>query len=256
MNEIQKQKLEQIIADGYEFKFGDYIGKGFNLMQANMGNFIGFILIFFIISVVANFIPIIGGLANSLVISPCLMAGFYIVAHKVDQGQATQFSDFFKGFDYWGQLALSVLIISLITIGAMIPFLVTVGTSGFITYFIEIQSDPFTTPPAFPFWTLIFILPLVYLVVAYTWTTMFIVFYKMEAWAAMEMSRRMVTKQWFIIFLFGFVIALIAGAGAIALFVGLLFTAPAMLCAQYAAFADVTKLMEEAESDIVDHLVD
>ena len=49
---------------------------------------------------------------------------------------------------------------------------------------------------------------------------------------------------------------LLASVGIILLLVGILVTYPIMLCSQYAAFADVTRLMEEEESDIVDHLVE
>lgn len=253
MNEIQQRKLEAIIEDGYQFDFGEYIGKGFSLMQKNMGNFIGFALVAGLIVMVANFIPVIGALANNFVLIPAFTAGFYLVAHKVNQDQATQFNDFFKGFDFLGQLALAVLLQSLIMLAAAIPMGIGLFASGMFSNLMDSSFDP---SAAFPFWVLIFLIPVIYLAVGYGWTMLFIVFYKMEAWPAMEMSRKIITKQWFMIFLFGIVIGLLAGLGAIALIIGLLFTIPAMLCAQYAAFADVTRLMEETESDIVDHLVE
>lgn len=252
MNEVQQKKLEGILESGYRFDFGDYIGKGFDLLQRNMGNFVGFTLVFILISLVCNFIPILGPMANGLILTPAFTVGYYLVAHKVNREEPTQFNDFFKGFDYLGQLALAVVLQSLIMAAAFIPFFAaTFSSIGFATL-----MDPVASPPDnFPFWTLILILPVIYLGVAYSWTYLFITFYKMDAWAAMEMSRKMITKQWFMLFLFSIVLGILVFAGIIALVIGIIFTIPIFYCAQYAAFADVTRLMEEAEDDIVDHLV-
>jgi hypothetical protein len=87
---------------------------------------------------------------------------------------------------------------------------------------------------------------------------MFVVFYKMSFWDAMEASRKVISKNWFMIFLFLFVTGLIAGAGIILLCVGILVTFPAYLCMNYAAFADVTQLGTQPEKgdDIEKHLVE
>jgi hypothetical protein len=77
----------------------------------------------------------------------------------------------------------------------------------------------------------------------------------MQAWEGLEWSRQIITKKWFTFFGFSFLLGLIAVSGILLLVVGLLFTIPPVIIAQYVAFADVTKLDEEIEEDISDHLI-
>ena len=92
-------KCEKLITDGYEFKFGEYINKGFDIFKKNAGGFIGYLLIVMVIAIVASLIPIVGSLANAI-ISPALYAGFYIVGKKIVHDEPYEFKDFFKGFDF------------------------------------------------------------------------------------------------------------------------------------------------------------
>lgn len=78
-------KIRDLINNGYEFKLGDYISRGFALMQANLGGFIGFFLIYALIALVLAFIPFVGSLA-SMVVTPVLTIGPYHVAHLMDKG--------------------------------------------------------------------------------------------------------------------------------------------------------------------------
>lgn len=257
MNENQQKKLQEVLDYGYQFRFGAYIGKGFELFQRNAGGFIGFAFVAGLIIVVVSLIPIIGSIASGFFLSPALLVGAYLVAHKLNKGESTEFSDFFKGFDFIGPLAAATFVMFLIIMASLAPMFIAWGTSGFFSWFIDAQSNPFGAgePPFFPAWSLLFAIPAVYLSIAYGWATMFIAFYRMGFWEALEMSRKLITKQWFTIFLYTLALALLASAGLLLLLVGIFVTYPIMLCSQYAAFADVTRLMEENESDIAEHLV-
>lgn len=249
MESTVQQKLQRILDQGYEFRLGDYIGQGFSLFQKQIGLFMGFTLVFFLIVIVANFVPIVGPIAVNLFLTPPLICGFYLVADKLRRGESVVFNDFFKGFDSLGPLALAALVMGLIYVICMVPVFAVVGFSLFLGDFSSLDH--------FPFWAFLLVAPLVYLAIGYSWTNMFIVFYKMEFWPAMEMSRKIITKHWGMIFLFSIVIGLLAGAGFIALGIGILATVPVALIASYAAFADVTRLAEVDNADeIVDHLVD
>ena len=262
MNENRLAKIEAIINEGYDFKFGDYISRGFDIVKKNWGGFIGFTILFLIITVVISFIPIVGTIANSLFIAPALTVGFYIVAHKLWKGENTEFGDFFKGFDHIGQLALTALVQSLIVLASMIPFFFVIKDSGLIQWYIDLMSDPVgmqgSVPPTPPAWSFLLLLPTIYLAVSYSWSYMFVVFHKMQFWDAMESSRKLITKKWFMFFLFYIVVGLIGGLGIIVLCIGLLFTLPAVYCMQYAAFEDVTQLNAEGggeNDDIEQHLI-
>jgi hypothetical protein len=257
-----KAKIEEIIRNGYDFKFGDYLSKGFSLLQKNLGGFIVFTLVFIILSAVINFIPFIGWLANSLFISPALTVGFYLVARKLDLGKNTEFGDFFKGFDFVGQLAITALVMTGIILATLIPFYFAGGGSEFMNWYLEILKNPATAAenpvPDIPSWSVLLVLPAIYLGIAYSWSYMFVAFYNMSFWDAMESSRKLITQKWLIYFAFMIVLGLVAAAGFILLCVGILAAIPAIYCMQYAAFADVTKLNSETGNtdNIEQHLVE
>lgn len=249
MESTIQQKLQRILDQDYEFRLGDYIGQGFSLFQKQVGLFMGFTFVFFLIVMLANFVPIVGPIAVNLFLTPPLICGFYLVSDKIRRGESVVFNDFFKGFDSLGQLALAALVMGIIYMISLVPVFAVVGFSLFMGDFSSLNH--------FPFWAILLLVPLFYLAIGYSWTNMFIVFYKMEFWPAMEMSRKMITKHWGIIFLFSIVVGLLAGAGIIALGIGILATLPIALAASYSAFADVTRLAEaESADEIVDHLVD
>lgn len=260
--EDNKAKIDRIINEPIDFKFGDYISRGFEIFQKDMGGFIGFTFVYFLIAMVISLIPYLGSIANSIIVGPALMAGAYLVARKLDRGERTEFGDFFKGFDYTGQLALAALVTSLIVLISLVPFGIVCWNSGIVEWYQEVLANPANPPTDLPemppFWSFFLVLPALFLSVAYAWSYFFIVFYRLDFWEAMEASRRLLTKHWLIYFLFVFVIGLIAAAGIILLCVGILATFPAMLCMTYAAFADVTKLNAEPDpgEDIEKHLVD
>ncbi len=253
--ENSPNKIRNLIENGYEFKLGDYISRGFSLIQANLGGFIGFFLIYMLISVVLNFIPFVGGLAL-LVISPVLTIGPMHVAHQMDKGRTPDFNAFFKGFDRLGDLFLTYLLQVLILVGVMLPGIILLISTLGMSIFAGLDSGDvgdvnFGLTAA---GVLLILLPALYFGISYAWSLPLVWFYNMKPWPALETSRRLIGKNWFMMFVFLIVCGLIAASGLILLGVGFLFTAPAMALAQYAAFADVTRLNEEEEaSDIIDH---
>ncbi len=195
-----KQKTEHLIQQGYETDAGSYIRRGWEIFQDNMGLFVAYTLIMFLIGILSAFIPF-----GSLLVSGPLTAGFYIVANKISKGEPYEFGTFFKGFDFFVPLLLYSLISGIFVALGLVAL----------------------------------ILPGIYLAVAYTFVPLFIVFGKMEFWDSMEFSRNMVTKKWWDIFGFVLLLVLINIVGALAFVVGLLFTIPITYCAIYAAFEDI-----------------
>ncbi|HFA52058.1 MAG TPA: hypothetical protein ENJ95_23830 [Bacteroidetes bacterium] len=268
MYEDQNSKIEQIISEGYEFKFGDYIGNGFNLLQKDFGNFFLFSLVSIIIMFVVALVPILGIIADVVLVSPALIAGLYIFAHKLHRGEPTEFSDFFKGFNYAGQLVLVTITAFLVGQILSIPYYIANSELyyWYIDIFKAIQDSPqdaaslmaeIGDPPQAAFWTNLLMIPSIYIGIAYAWAVPFVIFYKLSFWDALETSRRLITKRWWIIFAFMIVIGLIAGAGIFVFCIGLLASFPAYICMNYLAFEDVTQLNVEGETegDIEQHLV-
>lgn len=258
MTEPQRNRLNTLIEEGYRFDLGNYISQGFALFQKSAGNFIGFAFLAGMIIVIASLIPLIGSLLTNLVLTPALMVGGYLAAHKLNQDEPLDFGTFFRGFDYLGQLALAALVTNLIILACFIPILLVWYMGGSLNFFWELYLNPLAEPevPSFPLWSLLLLAPVLYFSIAYSWSYHFIVFYEMEFWDAMETSRKVIGKQWGLFFLFLFILGLLVGLGVLLFFVGVLVTFPILICANYAAFAEVTGLLEEAEDDLVEHLID
>lgn len=243
------ERIREIQNRGYDFAFGAYIERGFNIFGKQAGLFIAFTLVFMAIVGFTSIIPIVGPLAANLVLSPCLLVGYYLVAHKINAGERQiEFGDFFKGFDHLGKLMVVAIFTSLILAASAIPFGVFIFASIF-------SGDLLSA--VFPFWTFVLLIPSIYLAIAYAAAPFFAVFYNMEAWEAMESSRKVVSKKWFTVFLFSIVLGLIAALGMVVLFVGLLVAIPVITLAQYEAFSDIMQLEQEENEDdeVLRHLV-
>jgi uncharacterized membrane protein len=209
------EKVERLATEGYQFNLSYYISEGYELFKRNVGGFILFILVFFAISLALAFIPILGSLA-SIIINSALIAGFYMAAKKIKNGETVEFGQFFDGFKLGAPIFLVGLISQLL--------------AGFAT--------------------LLLILPGIYLAVAYIFATLFVTFHKMDFWPAMEASRRVISKKWFSMFGFVLVLGLINLGGAIVLGIGMLVTIPITLCAIYVAFEEIVGTgTEETEEE-------
>jgi hypothetical protein len=237
------ENLERIIKSGYEFRLSDYLSTGFNILKKNIGGFVVLTFVMLAVIVVVNFIPIVGNLATQLILSPVFAAAYYIVSHRIQEGNEPQFGDYTRGFDFVGQLALAAAAISLITLISLIPFFMSIPFSEFFDWYTEFLENPQTTtpPPYIKPVSLLLLIPAIYFGVVYYWTYLFIVFHRLSFWPAMEMSRKLITKKWFAFFGFFFVVGLMAVAGLIVFCIGFLASLPLIFCCNYAAFEDITK---------------
>ena len=87
-----------------------WYGKGFEHFKANAGTWIGMVLVFAVIALVLNIIPLIGGLIMNILF-PVFFGGFMLACHAYDQGKPVQFDALFEGFkDKFGSLAILGLI--------------------------------------------------------------------------------------------------------------------------------------------------
>jgi hypothetical protein len=195
-----KKRAEELIARGYETDAGKYISKGYSIFEKDMGKFIGYTALFFLITTASSFVPF-----GPIFLSGHLTAGFFIVARKINKNEPYDFGAFWKGFDFFVPLMLYTLISTIL------------GTLALIA----------------------FIIPGIYLFVGWAFAIPFIIFGNMEFWDSMEYSRKLITKKWWNIFGFLLLLMLINIAGAMVFFIGLLFTVPITYCAMYAAFEDI-----------------
>lgn len=196
--------LEKLISDSYRMDTARYFTVGWDLFKSDLGGFLSFGVLFFLINMGLSFIPIIGNIAT-MIVTPALAMGFFIVAAKKLKQEPTRFEDFFKGFNYFIPLAL---------VGLVSSALITVGL-------------------------VLLVLPGIYLAVGYLFAYMLVVDRKLPFWDAMESSRKIANKNWFT--LFGFFLALLAIniVGAMAFMIGLAVTTGISFCILTAAYEDI-----------------
>ncbi|MEM1308270.1 MAG: hypothetical protein AAGF98_02000 [Cyanobacteria bacterium P01_H01_bin.153] len=210
----------------YQFKMGDYISRGWEIFKSNALLFIGFTLLVFVgLGIISAILPYPLGSGNwedgqggigivSSILLNLLIPGIYLVAFQIARNRTTAFGDFFKGFNR----ALPILLLAFI--------------SGFLVFVA----------------TLCFLLPGIYLGVAYMFSLPLLLDKNLDFWPAMETSRKLITKKWFSFFGFAIVLGLINLGGLILLGIGLIVTFPLTVCAQVAAYEDIVGLNSVADS--------
>jgi uncharacterized membrane protein len=181
------------------------LSRGWNLVLENPGPLIGGTLLVFCGFFVLQFVPTLGWMATLVLTGP-VMAGLYYTFLRRIRGETVGAADVFNGLqDNFLQLSLAGFISSL---------LVAIGFA-------------------------LCILPGIFLVICYMFVLPLAIDKKLEFWAAMEVSRRVVQAQWFTFFGLGIVCVLVVIAGALACLVGLIVALPVFIATIAYAYEDV-----------------
>jgi hypothetical protein len=191
----------ELIARAGKLDIGNCLDGGWQLLKQHFWPLVGATFVVMVVAAVAGALPMIGILV-SLLLGGVFNGGLYYYYLKKLRGQPAEFGDAFSGFSLaLVPLMLATLVVTLITV------------AGFV----------------------LLILPGIYLAVAYTFTYLLVIDRKLEFWTAMEVSRRVVTAQWWRIFgllILGFIITLL---GLVGLVIGIFITLPiatgAVVCA-------------------------
>lgn len=230
--------LQQKLEEGYSFRTMDYISQGFHWFGKNPGPYIGYLLLSFIILMIAGIIPLGGTL-----ISGPITAGYILYAHQQRKGNA-MFDNFFHGFNHFlpllGYTILSSIIIVAPIFVTMIPFFGMLSMNG--SSEAGIPSIFFILVP------LIFIVVLL-LSIGLVFAMPMIVIGGFGVIDAISGSFKLAFKNFGSIFGLAFLLFLINILGALCLIVGLLVTIPASAIAMYSAFHDVFEIDNEDSGD-------
>ncbi len=246
METVSQNKIDDLIENGFALKVSEYISGGFQMVKDNLGPFIGFTVLMFIINSAAGMVPF-----GAVAVGAPLSAGLFIAANKVSRGYELQFADFFKGFEYFGQLVVYTLLLVLMFAALAVPM----GIMIFSMVAMDFNEGP-AILIGLVFGLAIFAVA-IYLAVSFMWAPYLIVFGKKKAWESMETSRNIIKNDFWNFLGFGLLLGFINLAGLLCFGVGLLYTIPATACALYLAFEDVTDLrLENSGTYIEDHLVD
>lgn len=199
-------QIEKLFQQFPEFSIQESIYKGWELFKVQWLNTIAFSMLVFTIQGFSTFYLKDYALLVSVLISPLLTAGFFLVANRISRGVEVSFANYLDGFSYWGIL------------------IVTSFISGILTFF----------------GILALVIPGIYLAVAFMFGIPFALFSGMDFWTSLEFSRKLITMNWWKFF--GFLIVLIGLniLGFLFFFVGLLVTIPVSYFAIYSIFEELT----------------
>lgn len=212
------------------FKLGDYLSKGFEMMKKDFGN----IFVAFLCCMVMGIIPFCGMLG---------VGNFYQYLRKLNQGQQASPGDVFN-FDKF----MPYFILQLILIGGFmliyIPFMILMPV---IAYSQGEDSSPML---------LLFMIPYMIIMIAVFLYFGLKGFYILalislkditDIKTAWNVSKIMTKGNLLSIFIFSFLLTLIMYAGAFACGIGLLATMPFVYVANYFAYEDAMNQIERDE---------
>lgn len=256
MNASLQSKINDLANNGYDFDGSKYISMAWENFKKVPGMYIGYLFLFLAISTLLGVIPYsIGDL-----ITPIFGVGFALFAADIQQNKEGDFSRFFDGFKSKPLHLVLVALISILGIGVFfIPLLAYLGFGEVFDLFSgsSMDFDLFSDINSGMAVGLGFLcaIPAIYLGIAWSWASFFVVFKGLDFWPAMEASRRIISKRWWSYLGFSFLLGLIVLAGALCLFVGLVVAIPVVTIAPYIAFEQIVGL-DDHEIDIIDHLID
>jgi hypothetical protein len=186
---------------GVVIDIGSAVSRGWALVRDNMGLLVGASLLGWLITIGLAFVPVVGW-----VVGIVLLGGLDYMFIRRIRGEAVQIGDVFAGFNLaFLHLALAGLVKWLLT------------SLGFV----------------------LCILPGIYLAVAYVFALPLVIDKRMEFWPAMEVSRQVVHRHWWSIFVLVIVLWIIACVGFLACFVGALITIPVASAALMYVYEDL-----------------
>ncbi len=195
---------EEIIARGFEVDIGRCVSRSWELMTKNFWLVVAVTAVAGIAESVVSAIPYLGVLAGPAFMG-VLHGGLSMMFLKLVRGQKADFSDAFAGFSVaFAPLALAGVITVLLTSVGLFCCLV----------------------------------PGIYLAVAWIFTLPLIADKKLDFWAAMELSRKVATHQWWPLFGLVMVNILLLFAGVVCCLVGVFIAAPVTLGAIVYAYED------------------
>ncbi|MDX5478640.1 hypothetical protein [Fontibacter flavus] len=204
---MSRDRLALIRERGYDFDIAGIIEKAWQMFWVQPLLSISYTLLIFSLQLISVAYLKDYAFLYALLLAPPLYAGYYLVANKISRREQITYPDFLMGFNYYWP------VFSIWLIGQLITGL------GIIA----------------------FIIPGIYLAVAYSFSVLMAIFGGFDFWTALEESRKLITVRWWKFLVFTLVLLVINLLTILTLGLGLLITIPLTFYATYILFEDLTK---------------
>jgi hypothetical protein len=217
------------------------LDRSFALWKSHFLALVGATLLVVFVQMIISFIPVVGSLAG-FVLNGVFYGGLYYFYLGKIRGEERKISDVFAGFSRaFVPLMGATLLTNIIFLAIALIFFRPLVSALFAA---AKEGSPHLPelPPATPLSLLsmlVGVILLAYISVAWAFTFGLIIDKRLGAWTAMEVSRRVITRQWFRVFIVGLLGGLLAMLGLIGLFVGVFLTLPLAFGALLYAYEDL-----------------
>jgi MFS family permease len=257
-------EINEILQRPQTVNIGQYLNRATDLFGRKAGELIGFTFLYFIITIAVQQIPYIGPLIGGLIAS-VILAGFYFFSFKLMRGQEPEFGDFFLGFKnnhLWPIVLVNLFIGLLVGFISLLSFaFIVLGfyrpLANLLDRFREQSPAAASEIPALPelpipegittiflVLGLLLLIPVTYLSVCYIFAPLLVIDRRLGAWQAMETSRKLVNKNWFLWWVFTILQGLIVVGGICACYIGVIFAMPVVACSTAAAYEHIVGLSQ------------
>jgi hypothetical protein len=204
---MSKEKLALLRDTGYDFDIKEIFFRAWQMYLKEPLQSSAFVMFILSLQLLAYLYLKDFAFLQGIFLAPPLYSGFYLVANKISLKQQVVYPDFFKGFNFY------IPVFSIWLIGQILTAL------GLV----------------------LFIVPGIYLAVAYSFSVLMAIFGGFDFWTALEESRKLITVRGMKFFLFTLVIIVINVLALLTFGLGLLVSIPVTYYATYIIFEDLTR---------------
>jgi uncharacterized membrane protein YesL len=221
----------ELLARDYDVDVGESISQGWEAFKRNAGVLIGATLVAYLILIACNVIPFVS-LVLPWVLTGPIMGGLWLLYINNIRGEEPRFGDAFRGFGpRFSSLFATYVVSSLLTAACMIPVAIIAGIFLFVPFQAAAQSG---TPPDIGMGAIIAMvvtgipafLAMIYLSIAWLFALPLVADKRLGFWAAMNLSRKIVNKHFWMTLLLSFACWLLILVSMLACGVGILIGGP------------------------------
>jgi uncharacterized membrane protein len=218
----------------------DWIGEGWKLFAKAPLMWVVSILVLFVLAIVVNIVPFIGGLAFQL-LQPVFAAGFIVACRSLETGGEFELEHIFAGFKKnFANLLVVGLILVAGGIALLLVFAVFAGF-GLVTAFMT--GDANNMLPALmasgmsiALGTLVMLFLMIPLLMAYWFAPALVMMHDMAPMAAMKTSFRGCLRNIVPFIVYGFVMFVLACVAMIPIGLGMLVWIPVAMASNYVGY--------------------